>query len=154
MRQLQQLAHDRELSDLGELRALLDHTSQLLSHVVKTAAQVASGWERRDDEEAQERLESHRQALRNEVVDIVESHQRIMLRLPRDSEVSEWLNEVRKRVYRLHELSRGNIAVHADAEDMEKGIPAADIADAHIRFLDSARQLVASRLSAEEHSEG
>jgi hypothetical protein len=139
-----QRSHDRALNDLAELRSLLDETSQLISRCVKTSSQIATNWRARDQPESLERLEAQRQFLRNEIVEIVECHQRVMLRLPRDSGVSECLDDVRVRVGRLLKLSRGDLS-EDDALAMEKGEPSLEIAEAHVRFLDAARVLVGSR---------
>ena len=147
-RQDAQLQHDRELSDMAELRSLLDDTSRLLSRVVKTSAQVAANWQRRNESDlVQERLSDGRQSLRDELVQIVEHQQRIMLRLAGTSDPVTALHRVRERVSRLHALSgRTPFDNHEDAEDMEHEKPAMDVADAHILFLNASRELVQAKL--------
>ena len=144
-RQEAKISHDRELSDLAELRALLDEASKLISRAVKTSAQVSTNWKSRNQPESKERLEAQRQFLRNEIVEIVECHQRVMLRLPRDSEVSNRLEALRDGIARLITLSRGDLS-DEDAVAMEGGQPAFEIAEAHVEFLDAARHLVGSQL--------
>jgi hypothetical protein len=148
VRQNAQLQHDRELSDLAELRSLLDDTSRLLSRVVKTSAQVAANWKRRAESEGtKERLANRRQALRNELVQIAEQQQRIMLRLPKTSDPVTALHKVREHVTRLHDLSgAASFMNHDEAEDMQHGKPAMDVADAHIVFLNASRELVQAKL--------
>jgi hypothetical protein len=148
VRQDAQLQHDRELSDLAELRSLLDDISRLLSRVVKTSAQVAANWKQRNESElAQERLSKGRQSLRDELVQIVEQQQRIMLRLAGTADPVTALHKVRENVSRLHALSGAAPFVnHDDAEDMKNGKPALDVADAHILFLNAGRELVRAKL--------
>jgi hypothetical protein len=150
-RQRDQLHHDRQLSDLAELRSLLDEASRLISKAVKTSAQISANWIRQaESPNAKERLEGQMQYLRNETVDIVECHQRIMLRLPRDSVISVALNSVRDRIARLLELAhQESIADSSDARFMEEGRGSRDLADAHVAFLDAARTLVGSQLPEE-----
>jgi predicted RNase H-like nuclease (RuvC/YqgF family) len=147
-RQVEQLRHERELNDLAELRSLLDETSRLISRVVKTSAQVATNWNRRtESDEFRERLESLRQSLRNEVVEIVECHQRIMLRLPRDSDVSNALNDVRVSIGKLARLSGdAPITSEGDAQYMANGLGDVKVAEAHVTFLDASRELVGAKL--------
>lgn len=60
------------------------------------------------------------------------------------------LKEVRERISRLSDLSGGTLMNHEDAEAMAKDRPAMDIVDAHVAFLDAARDLVGSDLPAGE----
>jgi len=147
-RQNAQLQHDRELSDLAELRSLLDEASRLLSRIVKTSAQVAANWKgQSESDQVRKRLCARRQSLRDELVQIVEQQQRIMLRLPSTSDPVAALHRVRERVDRLHALSGATPFInHKDAEDMAHGQPAIDVADAHILFLDASRELVQAKL--------
>jgi hypothetical protein len=149
-RQVEKLRHDRELSDLAELRSVLDETSRLISGAVKTSAQVATNWPRRtESDEMRERLSQQRQFLRNEIVEIVECHQRIMLRLPRDSPVSKALNEIRERLVKLANLSGDAPLLNdEDARYMAKGLGGGEAATAHVKFLDAARELVGADLPA------
>jgi len=146
-RQAAQLRHDRELNDLAELRRLLDETSQLASQAVKVSADVAAHWLKRTESDlAKVRLQAGRQELRTQVAALMEYQQRIMLRLPRDSAVSQALDEVRSKISDLHELSGRALVNDDEAQYMSKGKGSFDVTAAHFAFLDASRALVGAEL--------
>jgi thioredoxin-like negative regulator of GroEL len=146
-RQAAQLRHERELSDLAELRRLLDETSQLVSQAVKTSAGVAADWIKQTESGlAKTHLEKNREELRNQAAALIAYQQRIMLRLPRDSAVTQALEGVRSKIWNLHELSGRPLINEVEAQYMNQGKGGSDVIAAQFAFLDASRDLVGAQL--------
>jgi hypothetical protein len=146
-RQSEQLRHERELSDLSELRSLLDAASNAMSQAVKTANALAAEWLRRgESKEAVTRIAEQRQVLRQQRTEIAEFHVRIMLRLPPGSPVIDALKRLGAAISRLEDLSGRASKSDEEARWMNERQGAFAVADAHVAFLGAARDLVGSAL--------